>query len=77
MTRVLEADVFTEGAVFPFVTFCAAKNPQQKRAEGFIRLRKNTAFKRSAQVFSIDRLPRVMPTEKMKMLPTRLLAMMI
>lgn len=37
---VFEADIMTEGAMFPFVRFCAARNPQEKRAEGFIRLKK-------------------------------------
>ena len=30
-------DVLSAGAVFPFVTFCLARNPQEKRAEGFIK----------------------------------------
>lgn len=29
-------DVLTAGAVFPFIRFCAPRNPQEKRAEGFI-----------------------------------------
>lgn len=37
---VFEADILTQGAIFPFVRFCAARNPQEKRAEGFIRLKK-------------------------------------
>lgn len=36
----MEADIFTAGALFPFVRFCAARNPQEKRAEGFIKLKK-------------------------------------
>ncbi len=34
------ADVMTEGALFPFVRFCAPGNPQEKRAEGFIKQKK-------------------------------------
>lgn len=35
-----EAGLLTENTVFPFVRFCAARNPQEKRAEGFIELKK-------------------------------------
>lgn len=38
----LETDVLTTGAVFPFVNFCAPRNPQEKRAEGFINAIKYT-----------------------------------
>ena len=30
-------DVLSAGAVFPFIRWCKAKNPQEKRAEGFIK----------------------------------------
>jgi hypothetical protein len=33
----VQQDVLTAGTVFPFVHFCAPRNPQEKRAEGFIR----------------------------------------
>jgi hypothetical protein len=34
-------DVFYNGAVFPYIRWCAPKNPQEKRAEGFINRLKN------------------------------------
>ena len=34
-------DVFYNGAVFPYIRWCKAKNPQEKRAEGFINRIKN------------------------------------
>lgn len=34
------ADVLTDGAIFPFVRWCAPENPMEKRAEGFIKLKK-------------------------------------
>lgn len=37
---VFEADLLTTGAIFPFVRFCRGANPQEKRAEGFIRRKK-------------------------------------
>lgn len=33
-------DLLTEGVVFPFVRFCRGANPQEKRAEGFIKAKK-------------------------------------
>lgn len=33
-------DLLKEGAVFPFVRFCRGGNPQEKRAEGFIKQKK-------------------------------------
>ena len=33
----VEKDVLSAGAVFPYVRLCAPKNPQEKRAEGFIK----------------------------------------
>ena len=35
-----QADLLTEGAIFPFVRFCRGANPQEKRAEGFIKRKK-------------------------------------
>jgi len=45
MGEGVEKDVLSAGAVFPYVRLCAPKNPQEKRAEGFIKQIKYTFHK--------------------------------
>lgn len=44
--NTIQEDVLSAGVVFPFVHFCAPRNPQEKRAEGFIKQIKYTYQKR-------------------------------